>query len=53
MILKKINDRFGHDGGDKVLIEFSNILKEQTRKGIDKIYRIGGEEFCILSINAT
>ncbi|WP_108063062.1 GGDEF domain-containing protein [Poseidonibacter lekithochrous] len=50
---KNINDKFGHDGGDKVLTEFSNILKDQTRNGIDKIYRIGGEEFCILSINAT
>lgn len=50
---KDINDNFGHDGGDNVLQEFSKVLKEQSRTAIDKIFRVGGEEFCILSIDAT
>lgn len=50
---KNINDNFGHDGGDKVLQEFSKLLKEHSRIAIDNIFRIGGEEFCIISIDAT
>ena len=50
---KNINDNFGHEGGDKVLQEFSKLLKEHSRIAIDNIFRIGGEEFCIISIDAT
>lgn len=48
---KNINDKFGHDGGDFVLKYFADILKEESRKGIDYIFRLGGEEFCIISLN--
>jgi diguanylate cyclase (GGDEF)-like protein len=44
---KKVNDTYGHDIGDKVLISFSTMLKENVRKE-DLVARIGGEEFCIL-----
>ncbi len=47
---KKINDSYGHSIGDKILIEFCNIVN----KIIDKntiFGRIGGEEFCILFMN--
>jgi len=43
---KNVNDTYGHDIGDKVLIEVAIILKESIRK-TDVIGRWGGEEFLI------
>jgi diguanylate cyclase (GGDEF)-like protein/putative nucleotidyltransferase with HDIG domain len=48
--LKLINDSFGHDSGDQLLIEFSKILKNSSREE-DIICRIGGDEFVILLPN--
>ena len=42
-----INDRFGHSVGDDVICRVSDLLKENIRV-IDKLGRIGGEEFVIL-----
>lgn len=47
---KKINDTYGHDIGDKVLIELSNLIKRLFRKD-DLCARIGGEEFLIFLPN--
>lgn len=47
---KQINDRFGHLAGDQCLTHLSHLLK-QTSRANDYIFRIGGEEFLILSIN--
>lgn len=44
---KIINDTFGHDKGDQVLIEISKILKNNLRD-TDSIGRWGGEEFVII-----
>ena len=44
---KKINDTYGHDVGDKILIALSKIMRETLRK-YDRIYRIGGEEFLVV-----
>lgn len=41
---KKINDNYGHDSGDQVLICLANLLKKQSRSG-DIVSRFGGEEF--------
>ncbi|MCL6119987.1 MAG: GGDEF domain-containing protein [Deltaproteobacteria bacterium] len=51
---KKINDTYGHDKGDIVLKEISNILKSNTRK-TDIASRFGGEEFilCLPSTEIT
>ena len=44
---KKINDTYGHDVGDKVLIEFTDLIKQNLRQA-DIFARIGGEEFAVL-----
>lgn len=43
---KTINDHFGHDEGDKVLIEAAMQLREAMRKD-DAVSRFGGDEFMI------
>lgn len=49
---KNINDKYGHDVGDEVLVEFSNILSNNIRQ-CDTAARWGGEEFIILLSNTT
>jgi len=44
---KLINDRLGHDGGDRALRRISTALQLSARR-IDTLARIGGEEFAIL-----
>ena len=43
---KEVNDDYGHECGDKVLKNISNILSQFTREG-DTLARIGGEEFVL------
>ena len=45
--LKKINDRYGHNTGDELLIAFANLLKSKTRSD-DILCRYGGDEFIII-----
>ena len=47
---KKINDTYGHDMGDKVLVSVAKIFRESLRT-IDIPARWGGEEFIILLVN--
>lgn len=49
--LKDINDRFGHEEGDRALMAATKILT-QTFRASDIISRIGGDEFAILVIDA-
>jgi len=44
---KQINDKWGHQTGDKVLKEISEITKKCVRE-TDSVARYGGEEFIIL-----
>jgi len=48
--LKKINDTYGHDEGDAVLIEAAAILRDAFRDS-DIIARLGGDEFAVLTID--
>ena len=50
--LKSINDRHGHDGGDRVLVQVAGILRRLCRTH-DRIVRWGGDEFVILCRDAT
>lgn len=43
---KKVNDTYGHEGGDVILKTFANLLTKLTRE-IDIIGRFGGEEFVV------
>ncbi len=45
---KKVNDTFGHQCGDEVLIEFVKIIQNAVRKDLDWVARYGGEEFVIV-----
>lgn len=45
---KSINDRFGHDDGDRVLLELVANIRRMLRGG-DMVGRVGGEEFLVLS----
>jgi len=45
---KNINDNYGHDVGDQVLIELAHLLKRNLRKA-DCCARWGGEEFMLLA----
>ncbi len=47
---KEINDSLGHHIGDKLLVDFSNRIKNKIRKS-DTISRLGGDEFCIILNN--
>lgn len=44
---KRINDSFGHDAGDRVLIAAAEALRSTLRSG-DVLLRWGGEEFAII-----
>jgi diguanylate cyclase (GGDEF)-like protein len=47
---KPINDNFGHEAGDKVLIEIARRMQDVVRVN-DTIGRIGGDEFVLLLTN--
>jgi len=47
---KKVNDSFGHEAGDKALVDFACLMKESFRD-YDILARIGGEEFAVCMPN--
>jgi diguanylate cyclase (GGDEF)-like protein/PAS domain S-box-containing protein len=46
---KDYNDSYGHQKGDIALQEVSNILKKYTNRSSDFAFRLGGEEFGIIT----
>ena len=44
---KEINDQFGHQAGDQILIELASLLQGTSRKS-DTVGRWGGEEFLVI-----
>ena len=49
---KGVNDNYGHQCGDAVLLTFANVLKKY---GEQRLYscRLGGDEFCVFLRNVT
>lgn len=45
---KNYNDNYGHQEGDKVLIQVAESLQKSFKRAEDLVFRIGGEEFGIL-----
>ena len=43
---KQINDQYGHDEGDRILVAFSDILRDNFNT--ENIFRLGGDEFAII-----
>lgn len=50
--LKYCNDHYGHTEGDFYIIQISNLLQQLCHKD-ELLFRIGGDEFVILSLQAT
>lgn len=46
--LKKINDKFGHEGGDNAILQTSNAIQSVFSKNSICV-RTGGDEFCVLT----
>jgi diguanylate cyclase (GGDEF)-like protein len=44
---KRVNDRFGHDVGDRTLRTLARCLRDATRQ-VDCVARLGGEEFALV-----
>jgi diguanylate cyclase (GGDEF)-like protein/PAS domain S-box-containing protein len=44
---KRVNDTWGHDVGDSVLVAFANLVRDAVR-AYDCVARIGGEEFSVM-----
>ncbi|MBF0383674.1 MAG: bacteriohemerythrin [Magnetococcales bacterium] len=47
---KKLNDRYGHIGGDVALKKIGTLLKQLCRRPGDFAFRLGGEEFGIITL---
>jgi diguanylate cyclase (GGDEF)-like protein len=48
--LKAINDRHGHEAGDRALKSVAHILRDQIREG-DACGRVGGDEYAVALVN--
>ena len=46
---KKVNDTYGHHGGDLVLQAFTEVVQKELRES-DFLGRLGGEEFCVVLV---
>lgn len=51
-VFKTINDRYGHETGDKVLTNLADLLRKNFR-GNDYAIRIGGDEFAVIMNDVT
>lgn len=47
---KNVNDTYGHDAGDQLIVQFGKMLKQHLRSS-DFVARLGGDEFCVIFPN--
>lgn len=45
---KSINDKYGHEIGDAVLVHISSLLQREIHRPLDRVVRYGGEEILIV-----
>jgi diguanylate cyclase (GGDEF)-like protein/PAS domain S-box-containing protein len=50
---KQYNDSYGHIEGDNILVNISKAIKDSLKRPQDFSFRIGGEEFAIITTNCT
>ena len=48
---KQVNDRFGHQEGDRALQQIGRLIQMVPKRAADAAFRIGGEEFAVLMGN--
>ena len=46
--LKETNDQYGHEAGDSLITAAADCLRSSF-EGVDDIFRIGGDEFCLIT----
>lgn len=51
--LKEMNDKYGHQAGDKLLKSVGEIIRNCIRKNVDWPFRYGGDEFCVILTQLT
>jgi diguanylate cyclase (GGDEF)-like protein len=50
--LKPVNDKFGHEAGDKLIKMIAGVIRESVRE-VDLVARYGGDEFVVLMSEST
>jgi diguanylate cyclase (GGDEF)-like protein len=45
---RKVNEKYGMEGGDKILKDFGDLINAYKRKGMDNGFRIGSDEFLLM-----
>ncbi|MGM0519149.1 MAG: sensor domain-containing diguanylate cyclase [Campylobacterota bacterium] len=50
---KNYNDTYGHQEGDTTLVKIAQVLQDNSNRANDFAFRLGGEEFAILTTNKT
>lgn len=49
---KQVNDKYGHEAGDRLLKVFADVSENSSRP-TDQLFRMGGEEFCFVLPNTS
>jgi len=50
---KQVNDTQGHQAGDEILKKMAKYMTQYTRKDVDHVCRMGGDEFAIIFFSGT